>query len=57
MPCRGISPGTKTISPFSTAPYDTGWLARLAGTCPRRPACYLQRNPAGDDNTGTGRHW
>src|ERR1017187_328378 len=26
----------KTISPFSTAPYDTGWLARLAGNCPAR---------------------
>ena len=36
MPRRGISPGTKTSSPSSTAPYDTGSVAGFAGT--RQPA-------------------
>ena len=36
MPRRGISPGTKTSSLSSTAPYGTGSVAGFAGT-PARP--------------------
>src|SRR5262249_14477488 len=43
-PRRGVSPGTKTSSPSSTAPYDTGSVTGFAGTRQPGPALIPDRH-------------